>query len=174
MNWEIAVAVAEIAGAIAVVVTLLYLTFQLRQNNNLASGAAQRELMTGFQENLDRIRSAPKLFQHGLRDFENLPNVDQLEFQMIFNHFVDHLEVVLRMAERGLETQDNVNIYGDICLAFLQEPGGMKIWEKCKPLFFTLSREYVEGRLADKSTLPPRIGDSMAWWTPDMPVEKNT
>ena len=73
----------EFVGSIAVLATLIYLAFQIRQNNNLASGSAQRELMTGFQDNLDRARSAPKLFQYGLRDFENLSNVDQLEFNCV-------------------------------------------------------------------------------------------
>ena len=167
MNWDALGAVGELVGAIAVVVTLAYLAFQIRQNNNLASGAAQRELMSGFQENLDRVRSDPILFARGLRDFENLSNAEKMEFQLMFNPFINHLELPLRMVKRGLETEDNVDIYGDICLAFVQEPGGMICWEACKPLFFTLSREYVESRLLDKATLPPRIGDSMPWFAPE-------
>ena len=84
MNWDALGAIGELVGAIAVVVTLAYLAFQIRQNNNLASGAAQRELMSGFQENLDRVRSDTKLFARGLRDFENLSNAEKTEFQLMF------------------------------------------------------------------------------------------
>ena len=66
-----------------------------------------------------------------------------------------------------LESQDNVDIYGDICLAFVQEPGGMEVWEKTKSLFFPMSREYVENRLADGSSLPPRAADTIPWFAPE-------
>jgi len=155
----------ELIAAVVTVATLGYLATQVRQNNNLASGATQRELMNGFNINLDRIRSAPDLWTRGLGDFGNLSDAEKTEFQTMINPFINHLELVLRMKERGLETQDNVDIFGDICLAYIQEPGGMACWEACKPLFFRLSREYIEGRLADEATLPARIGVSLPWFT---------
>jgi hypothetical protein len=30
------------------------------------------------------------------------------------------------MRDRGLETQDNVDIYGDICITFIRSEGGME------------------------------------------------
>ncbi len=138
MNWDAIGAVGELAGALAVLITLIYLAVQLRQNTNLASGAAQREVMASFQLNLDRVRTNPQLVQKGLAQFDSLSLAEQLEFTMIINQFVNHLEQPLRMLNRGLETQDTVDVYGDICMALLQESGGLELWERTKPLFFRL------------------------------------
>jgi hypothetical protein len=152
--------IGEFVAALATIATLVYLAIQVRQNNQLgrqnnklALGAAQRELMTTFQVNLDRVARDPLLFQRGLREFESLSSKDKLAFEMVFNQFINHLEQTLRMHVLDLESQDNVDIYGDICLAFVQEPGGLEVWEKTKSLFFPMSREYVEKRLADRNSL---------------------
>ncbi len=160
----------EAVGGLAVLVTLVYLAVQMRQSTDLAQGAAQRDLMNSFQANLDRIAREPRLWQKGLLEFESLSNEDQLKFQMVFNPFVNHLEQTLRMLARGLETQDNVDIYGDICLAILREPGGRKVWDHTKPLFFPLSRAYIERRLADEAGLPPPASEGMPWHVPDPPA----
>ncbi len=157
----------EFVAAIATVSTLVYLAVQLKQSTGLAKATAQRDVMNSFQANLDQVRTDPRLWQMGLHDFNSLTNAEKLEFQMIFNRFVNHLEQPLRMLDQSLETQDNVDIYGDICLSIVQEPGAMQLWEKTAPLFFPLSRAYVEKRLADPDTLPPKIGDLWPWSAPD-------
>src|SRR5210317_1333873 len=44
MNWEAISAVSEVFGAVAVVVTLIYFSTQIRQSNMLAEAESQREL----------------------------------------------------------------------------------------------------------------------------------
>jgi len=167
MSFQDYGSMAELIAAVATVVTLLYLAVQLRQNTNLASGAAQREVMAPFQLNLDRVRTNPQLVQKGLAQFDSLSLAEQHEFTMVINQFVNHLEQPLRMLNRGLETQDTVDVYGDICMAILQEPGGLELWERTKPLFFPLARQYVEERFKNPGTLPPPISKELPWWGAD-------
>ena len=159
----------EAIGGLAVLVTLVYLGVQVRQNTDLAQGAAQRDLMNAFQANLDRVSRDPKLWQRSLLEFETLSNAEQLSFMATVNPIVSHLEQVLRMRARGLETQDNVDIYGDICMAIIQEPGARRVWEHTKSLYFPRSREYIERRLLDQAGLPPRASETMPWHVPDAP-----
>ena len=159
--------IGEFIGGLAVLITLAYLAVQMRQSTDLAQGAAQRDLMNSFQSNLDRVARDPVIWQRGFREFDTMSNQDRVRFQMAFNPFINHLEQTLRMLSRGLETQDNVDIYGDICLSLLQEPGGREVRERNKPLFFPMSREYIERRLGTESTLPPRISVALPWFTPD-------
>ena len=44
MNWEIGVAIAEIASATGVIITLAYLAFQISQTNRIAKAAVVREI----------------------------------------------------------------------------------------------------------------------------------
>lgn len=165
MNIESLTGIAEITGAVVVIISLLYVGLQIRQNNNLAAGAAQRELMNSFQVQLDRIVAAPEVFRRGLSDFDSLSENDKVRFHLIFNGFINHLEQTLRMLERGLETQDNVDMYGAICLVFLQEPGGMQMWEATKDLYFPRSASYIESRLSSNASLPPLVSDGAPWFT---------
>ena len=160
-------AIGELVGGVAVIATLIYLAVQVRQNTDLAQGAAQRDLMNSFQANLDRIARDPVAWHKGLQEFDTSPNPDRLRFHLAFAPFINHLEQALRMLSRGLEAQDNVDIYGDICLSYLQEPGGKAVWEHTKPLFFPISRQYIERRLADPSSLPPRVSESVPWFGSD-------
>lgn len=156
----------ELVAAIATVITLIYLSTQLRQSTDLAQGTAQRDLMNSFQENLDRVGRIPDIWQRGLHEFSSMSGEDKLRFQMAFNPFVNHLEQTLRMLSRGLETQDNVDVYGDICLALIQEPGGREIWDRTRPLFFPMSRAYIDRRLEDEASLPPSITQTLPWHLP--------
>ena len=83
---------------------------------------------------------------------------------MIFNQWINHLEQTLRMLGRGLETQDNVDMYGNICPVWILEPGGLRIWELNRKYYFPLPREYLESRLVDPETLPPRVREFAPWF----------
>ena len=48
MNWDAVGAIGEVAGAIAVFVTLLYLAMQVRQTNKMARFEAMREIIGQF------------------------------------------------------------------------------------------------------------------------------
>jgi len=167
MNWDAIGAIGEIVGAVAVVASIAYLAVQIRQNANLAAGAAQREVMSEFQLNIDRLGESPEVFQRGLRDFDAMPRADQLRFHALICRFINQLEQPLRMLERGLETQDNVDIYGDICVAIVLEPGGQQIWDRTRSLYFPLSRQYIEKRLENKDTLPRPLIEIVPWFEPD-------
>jgi len=165
MDFDVLVGWVEILGVVLVIVSLLYVSVQIRQNNNLAAGAAQRELMNSFQAQLERISARPNVFRRGLSDFDSLSDDDKIEFHLTFNQFINHLEQALRMLERDLEAQDNVDMYGDICLVFIQSPGGMQMWEATEGLYFPRSAAYIRARLDSGTPLPPSIGEVAPWFT---------
>ncbi len=164
MEWDAIIGMAEVVGTIVVVISLGYVGVQIKQNTNLAAGESQRGLMNSFQEQLDRIAGAPDVFRRGLAGLDKLTAPEQVQFHMIFNQWINHLEQVLRMHDRGLETKDNVDMYGSICLVWLLEPGGSEIWGMNREYYFPLSREYIESRLAEPDTLPPRVREIAPWF----------
>ena len=164
MDWDAIVGMAEVVGTIVVVISLGYVGVQIKQNTNLAAGESQRGLMNSFQDQLDRIADAPDVFRRGLAGLDNLTEAEKTQFHMIFNQWINHLEQVLRMLKRGLETKDNVDMYGNICLIWILEPGGWEIWERNREYYFPLSRDYIDSRLADPNSLPPRAREIGPWF----------
>lgn len=85
MNWDALGAIGEIIGAVAVVVTLLYLAVQIRQNTLSQRVVAKQEMTQQFTEFIDFLVLNPKLgFLHdkGLNDAE-LTNQEKTLFTRI-------------------------------------------------------------------------------------------
>ena len=83
MNWEAIGALAELAGAAAVVITLIYLTVQLRQNSTLMRRSATSALREADNE-LTRILAtdpaANHIFWEGLEGRSDLSERDRRIF----------------------------------------------------------------------------------------------
>lgn len=159
--------IGSAVGALAVFVTLIYLAVQVRQNTALARAAAQREINGSFQNAIGQLRQERWIYQRGCLDFDEMSHADQLCFDLSIAPIVNHLDQVLRMHQQGLESLDNVDAYGTICLAILQAPGARSWWERAKPYFVKETREYLEQRFSDPSTLPPAFLEALPWHGPD-------
>jgi hypothetical protein len=88
MNWDATGAVGEIIGAIAVVVSVVYLGLQIRKQANESRFTAARELCsqfilikTGAADNRDRA----SLYLKAIRDYESLPDEERLMMSFTFD-----------------------------------------------------------------------------------------
>ncbi|MGB0133791.1 hypothetical protein, partial [Dokdonella sp.] len=69
MNWDAIGAIGEIAGAIGVIVTLLYLAIQLRQNTKASNAIAVQNSMENsarFSELISKDPELARTFYSGL------------------------------------------------------------------------------------------------------------
>ena len=80
MNWEIVAATAEIVGAIAVVISLIYLAIQIRAQTSLSRLAAQHEVSRGIREAslLFATEDISDLFVSGNKDFGSMPESERI------------------------------------------------------------------------------------------------
>ena len=91
MAWEIAASVAEIVGALAVVVSLIYLAREVRQNT-VASRATMHQQYIDAQMNANRgVSDDPEistLIANANKDYELLSESELIRLQFVFwNHF---------------------------------------------------------------------------------------
>lgn len=83
MNWDAIGAIAELAGAGGVIVTLTYLAVQLRQNSTLLSASmanAHREAANELTILLASDKSAASVFWEGLANRAALSDEDRQQF----------------------------------------------------------------------------------------------
>jgi hypothetical protein len=66
VNWNAVQAVAEVLGALGVIISLVYLAVQVRQNTKSVRAAASQELLASF----NAVTDFPKVSQHGARVYE--------------------------------------------------------------------------------------------------------
>ena len=72
MNWETIAAVSEAVGAIAVVVSLIYLAVQIRQNTKAIRGTTIDAITAHQQEELRWSSEMPEVFRKALEEPEAL------------------------------------------------------------------------------------------------------
>ena len=83
MSWDAIAALAELAGALAVIATLVYLTVQLRQNSALLKASiatASRESTNQLTGLLASDREALRVFYAGLESRTDLEKLDRQHF----------------------------------------------------------------------------------------------
>ena len=72
MNWETIAAISEAVGAMAVVVSLIYLAVQIRQNTKAIRGTTIDAITAHQQEELRWSSEMPEVFRKALEEPEAL------------------------------------------------------------------------------------------------------
>ena len=116
MNWNVAVAVAEIVGAIAVVVTLLYVARELRQNSRSLEVTALRDTTSNWHAWSNMLATSSDLAEivaRGNRDPAELSEGDALRYGAFVQSFFDNVEsyralVVEHKIEKNLEVLESI------------------------------------------------------------------
>jgi hypothetical protein len=93
--------VAEIIGAIVVVVTLIYLTIQLRQNNNLLQSASRRAMLETEKTSLNQALEYQEVFRK-LNQSEKLSAKEQFQLSILFITDLENRYFEYRQYESGL------------------------------------------------------------------------
>jgi len=83
MNWEAISAIGQMLGAVGVIVSLLYLAVQVRQNNRASAVSAKLASTQLLSEFVDGFINDPELMDvwlRGRRDLDALGERDRLRF----------------------------------------------------------------------------------------------
>ena len=78
MNWDAIGATGEIIGALAVVISVVYLAVQIRKQTAEARLAAARELSTLYIQCFRTLREDKELssiYMKAIQDYEGLPGI---------------------------------------------------------------------------------------------------
>jgi hypothetical protein len=139
VNWEAIGAISEMIGALAVVVSLVYLAFQIRQNTNQlehnerASIAASASVSaTNYRENRKQIYASSELaeiYMKGARDPESLDEVDRLRFRLLMSNFVDaNWDMYVQSVATGFSPEVWSAHGSKVLSRVLGTPGGRWFW----------------------------------------------
>ncbi len=131
MNWEALGAIAELLGAIGVIATLVYLSAQIRHNNDQLRGAATTAVYE-YQRTLTEMLSAdPELYKIALRGNEDLASLDpweQQRFTIWCIHETGMWEMCHRLLKQGALDQELYNGKEAYWLKLHSSPGRREWW----------------------------------------------
>ena len=83
MNWEAISAIGQVVGALAVVISLIYLAMQVRSSARETRRAAMRstvDAITRLAHHVTDNADLAELRNRGFRDFESLDDTDRARF----------------------------------------------------------------------------------------------
>jgi hypothetical protein len=147
MNWEAIGAVGESIGALAVVVSVVYLALQIRKQANESRLAAARELSTLYINCLTSQREDKELsslYLKATQNYDDLPRDERFRvstyieecFRMFEQHFV---HVGQRIADPIFI--ESINLSFQEWLTF---PGIRRWWDLSKDMFVPQFRDHVD------------------------------
>jgi hypothetical protein len=141
VNWDALSALGEIVGAAGVVVTLIYLAVQTRQNTEAVRHAFTRGVMEDANTWRFKIVENPgvsELFRNGLRDPEKLDANDKYRFRMLLDALLFHWQHAV---------QSGVPIPKANITRVLSQPGGVWYWSRAKDVLTPEFVDFIESKL---------------------------
>lgn len=142
IDWNALGALGEIVGALAVVLTLVYLAVQTRQNTEAVRHAFTRGVMEDANAWRFLIVEHPdvsELFRTGLRSPESLDVNDKYRFRMFLDALVFHWQHAVL---------SGVSIPATNIQRVLSQPGGVWYWARSKAVMEPEFVEFIERQLA--------------------------
>ena len=91
MNWEAISAIGQLVGALAVVISLIYLAREVRSNARASRLASMRSVSDAFNRWIQQLAEYPhlaELYYRGIHDFESLEGPDFVRFSALMNSAV--------------------------------------------------------------------------------------
>ena len=138
MNWDAIGAIAELFGAAGVVLSLLYLSIQMRQSNRLAKRAATQGVLAARAEVNRFLASDPVLNELVWRGMESPDDLDENEWKRFINAFIPmirHCEAIFLDHQEGLLRPGTWRSQESSMRRWLSMPGAQRIISQLEPDF---------------------------------------
>jgi hypothetical protein len=154
--------IAELLGVVAVVVTLIFLAVQIRQNTRQLESQALREAIYDFLDSYAKFTADEinaKNFRMGLNKFESLTQEEKAVFHSKGQILINSFFLVLSHHDKGLIDNETFNAMEIFFLKILKSPGANQWWEQFKhhpPKSFT---SYIDKRLKEEGSIPALCED---------------
>lgn len=147
---------AEIVGALAVVVSLVYVGIQVNDSVGASRSASVNDanvaLQSWYQE-LGTNQQASALFYRGLMSGEALPAAEEFQFLMTFHAVFLAFQNSYWLTEEGTLDAELLESLTAAILGVKDTPGMRRYWRQRKSYLNASFAEYVE-RLLNRETNP--------------------
>ena len=129
LDWNTVGAVAEVVGGLGVIVTLFYLSIQIRDSNRIAS-AHSRQSMSEFASAISRFRAENADRYAEIASKENLTDGDR-EFQ-----YWSHMQILIygethfHQFQLGLMPESHWAGFANFLTSYIESSGFEDFWSK--------------------------------------------
>ncbi len=165
MNWEAIGAFGEIAAAVAVVASLIFVGYQLRQSRFIERANAQRDLLVQAREWMSLLAQDEELFNSVricLSEFNEADALNKERFNSWAFNLLFLIEQVYYMRMDGFVNDGSFYRFEQAMLSLMRTKGGDQWWKLAYNIVGTDVGEHLAARLEE-------IGDSVPPWDDLLP-----
>ena len=148
MNWTAVGALGESFGAVAVVLSLVYLAAQVRQNTKALRGAATADSIAGmiqWDQSLIEDPVLVRIFAQGIEDMNDLDEDGRARFVVLMLNFFKTFENMHYQFSKGAMDPDVWEGWEVLGALYFTAPGVMQYWSERRQMFTPSFREWIEG-----------------------------
>ena len=136
----------DFLGGVGVIVTLIYLAYQIRQNTKSirisAFQAAQRDVAQ-FMDSLATDPELVRIFFEGGRSFPELDQNDRQRYAALMVSLCKRLETIVHEVNAGHIEPNQCEGIIEHCRVTLEQPGAKQWWSEAQFLFNSELRDHV-------------------------------
>ena len=153
MNWDIITGSAEVLGALAVLITLIYLAQQIRQNTEEVRSANYHSVTDSFNElNLTVAGDSElaRVFRIGNENYEQLSEDEQTQYGFFMHAAFRIMDVINFQSQHGTNDMTLWEFEKNTIDSLLAGPGARKWWRERPYNFSGDFVTYVETKVLSK------------------------
>ena len=159
MDWDAIGAVAETIGTIAVLVTLLYLSMQLRIANKQREIESLRHNWDGLNQMCDLLSESTEkasIVKRGRESLESLTDEERLVFEFMHIRIINTIELwymsLMETSPPGEYRDQQLENIAGVIVYILNYTGAREIWDMAKHTFVPVQR-LVDDALSSTKTI---------------------
>lgn len=121
----------------AVIVTLIYLAAQIRQNTRALKTSSRQEIVAGFRD-FNRLFFQPgasDTMNQGMRHYPNIEPTQKNLFGSMMNDLALFVQGAFALQEAGTLEDETYQTYLTLFAAWVDTPGGAAWWTDISPLY---------------------------------------
>ena len=128
-SWGV---IADVVSALCVVISLIYLSLQVRQNTKQMKLQAHKILREEYLKNIDNCtgnKENSEIFIRGLNQFNSMTSIEQASFHSLMHPVVHGFHAVLESNKGGLVSEEDIQAALRQLLSLIITPGGQAWWK---------------------------------------------
>jgi len=156
----------EFVGAIGVVVTLGYLSVQIRQNTKTGRAQARQTLLDQWSSSnwdLSRDSQLLRVYANALLHWPDLPNDEKTMFDFGMSRFLANIQNGLLLRDSGMIDGSTLDVLVGYMVLCVRTTGGARWWRDTVNAH-PETRAYINDRLADHEESAPAVADLLPYW----------
>jgi hypothetical protein len=138
----------DFIGGIAVVVTLIYLASQIRNNTHALRAASRQDVSSTTRQWLGVMNDVGSDYSIGLREFPDVSATQKRRFAYGLSYLINALQEICALYESGALDRDTYEAHLTGLACHLVTPGGSAFWQDQKHFQPSAFAKVIDERIA--------------------------